>query len=345
MKVGVLKPDHLGDLVLAAPALAALRRRFNDLTLLCHPDTVPLARHLFADLVLRPILLPHLDRQRRMAMNARPLDAIRDEFDLVVCLRWDACIKSHLDNAGISYQASEFDTLDVHVAIEQHEAVAAWTGTYDVLASYVYASPPVLPRRLHSVGLCIAAGYPLNAWPLNHWLDLAIRFARRNVEIVLIGGPCETTKLQVLAEALAGSTGSFPRVLVGSNEFGWFLRELANGIDLVIASDSGTAHLASLVRPVLSLFGGSPWRRFAPLGRYNAVVTRQLPCSPCPQFDRRLVNTCSTRECLANLSPEQVEACLDAHLAGKKSVRPRLVHGAWLVRAPWESRARLHALP
>ena len=170
MKVAVLKPDHLGDFVLAAPALAALQRRFNDLTLLCHPDTVPLARHLFPNLILNPLLLPHLDRERRVQMSARPLDAIRDAFDLIICLRWDACIKAHLDDAGINYQSSEQDILDVHVAIEQHDAIAAWTGNYDVATSYIYNSPPTLPRRLRSVGLCISAGFPLNAWPLNHWL-------------------------------------------------------------------------------------------------------------------------------------------------------------------------------
>src|SRR5262249_17484715 len=107
-------------------------------------------------------------------------------------------------------------------------------------------------------------------------------------------------------------------------------------VELVIATDSGTAHLASLVQPVLSIFGGSPWRRFAPLGPCNAIVTRQLPCSPCPQFDRSLINTCATRECLANLTPHQVELCLDAYLAGRASVEPRRIVDAWLARAPWE---------
>src|SRR5262249_27574461 len=90
-------------------------------------------------------------------------------------------------------------------------------------------------------------------------------------------------------------------------------------------------------RPVLSLFGGSPWRRFAPPGPINAIVTRQLPCSPCPQFDRRIMNTCVTRECLTNLFPEQVEVCLEAYLEGRATVRPRLLRGVWLARAPWES--------
>jgi heptosyltransferase-2 len=338
MRVAVLKPDHLGDMILAAPAIAALRRRFRELTLLCHSETLPLADRLFAGLSLRPIHLPHLDRTRCQDPDSRPLRELRGCYDLIVALRWDPQIKSHLDDSDIPYQASERDGLDVHVAVEQRDLLTPCTGHYDIQSSYAYpgAPPAELPRQPRAIGLCIAAGYPLNAWPLNHWLGLAERLARCGVEIVFIGGPQETVRLRILADALAASVGRTPRVLCGNQDFGQFLRALAGSVEVVIASDSGTAHLASLVRPILSIFGGSPWRRFAPLGEYNAIVTRQLPCSPCPQFDRQLMNACSTRECLANLLPAQVEACLEAHLEGRTTVRPRHVQGVWLTCAPWK---------
>jgi heptosyltransferase-2 len=336
MRVAILKPDHLGDLVLAAPAIAALQRRFDELTLLCHPDSVTLARHLFPGLAVRPILFPHLDRRRELEMDSHPLVEIRDAFDLFICLRWDSTIKTHLDQAGVTYQASEIDALSVHVAVEQREVIAHWTGPYDLLTSFEYSPKPrELPRALLRVGLCIAAGFPLNAWPLNYWLELAERLTQRRIEIVWIGGPSEISQLRALAEA-SSRTGTPRQVLIGSEDFGGFLHKLAENVELVIATDSGTAHFASLVRPVFSIFGGSPWRRFAPLGPCNAIVTRQLPCSPCPQFDRGLVNTCTTGECLANLTPHQVEVCLNAYLAGKASVKPRRIAGAWLARAPWE---------
>jgi heptosyltransferase-2 len=336
MKVAILKPDHLGDLVLAAPAIAALRRRFDDLTLLCHPGSAALAQHLFPGLRQRPILFPHLDRGRQVQMGARPLLRFRDEFDLFLCLRWDACIRSHLDEASVSYQASDLDRLDVHTAVEQRDVIEPWTGRYDLMTSFDYApGQRVLPQRLRRVGLCISAGFPLNAWPLNHWLELAERLTQRGIEIAWIGGPGEKSRLRVLSE-VHSSMGNAVQNLLGSIDFAGFLQNLAEAVDLVIATDSGTAHLASLVRPVLSLFGGSPWRRFAPLGPCNAVVTRQLPCSPCPQFDRHLVNTCTTRECLAGLAPVQVEMCLDAYLAGKAGLRPRRLGEAWLAQAPWE---------
>jgi heptosyltransferase-2 len=286
-----------------------------------------------------------LDRAQSVDCHLRPLRALRDRFDLLLCLRWDAIIKSHLDEAGISYHASESEDLDVHVAVEQRMTLLPWTGGYDLLSSYNYSKRLTPIDQPRTVGLCISAGFPLNAWPLSHWLELAMRLRRRRMEPVLIGGPQERTRLYVLADAL-DSSGNAPLVLVGDENFGRFLCQVAGTVDVVIASDSGTAHLLSLVRPVLSLFGGSPWRRFAPLGRHNAVVSRQLPCSPCPQFDRTLINTCVKRECLTNLQPDQVEACLDTYLDGLATVEPRLVRGAWLARAPWEAESsRLAATP
>lgn len=338
MRVGILKPDHLGDLVLAAPAVAALGRHFADVRLFCHPATAPLARHLFPGLPLRPVLLPHLDKTRRLPLETRPLAGLRGEVDFLVCLRWDNRLQAHLDDAGIDYHASGLDVLDLHVSVEQQAVVAAVAPPYDPLTSYVYAKntrTAERPRRVRTVGLCVSAGFDLNAWPLCHWLALAERLHERGARVVLVGGPNEALRLGVLAAAAADSLGYPPRVLVGGPDFGAFLRQLAEAVDLVIATDSGTAHLASLVCPVLSLFGGSPWRRYAPLGRANAVITRQLPCSPCRQFDRTSVNTCHTQECLTRLTPEQVEACLDVYLSGAEAVRPRLVAGAWLAEAPW----------
>src|SRR5205807_5727702 len=77
MRVGILKPDHIGDLILSAPAIAALRRHFEDLVLLCHPQTVALGRHLFPGLAIQPILFAHLDRTRSLGMDVRPLTETR----------------------------------------------------------------------------------------------------------------------------------------------------------------------------------------------------------------------------------------------------------------------------
>jgi heptosyltransferase-2 len=340
MRVGVLEPGHLGDLVLAAPALAALRRRFGELTLFCQRGTAPLARHLFPGLRLHIVHFPHLDKTRTPGRPATPASELAEHADLLVCLRWDRELERLLDHGELEYHGSGLDRLDIHVAAEQQAVVCPFTGAYDLLSYRYPLAPPLMrPGSLRSVGLCIAAGFPLNAWPLAHWLGLAERLRRRGIECVLLGGPAEAVRLRLLADAFAAANGWRLRVIQGGANFAGVLRSVAESTDLVIATDSGTAHLASLVRPVLSLFGGSPWRRYAPLGPANWVLSRGLSCSPCVQFDRLRLNTCHTQECLANLTPAQVEACLDAYLEGKELARPTRIGGLWAAQAPWRETA------
>jgi heptosyltransferase-2 len=125
-------------------------------------------------------------------------------------------------------------------------------------------------------------------------------------------------------------------VIVGTPDFAATLRCLASQVDLVVATDSGAGHLAALVRPVISLFGGSPWRRFAPLGRHNLSLSRRYPCSPCPQFTRTAVNACHTQECLVNFQPLQVYHCLTAYLAGLDFSGELEMDGVWMAQAPWQ---------
>jgi ADP-heptose:LPS heptosyltransferase len=334
-------------MVLAAPALAALARRFSHLTLFCHPKNLRLAAHLFPGLRALPMYLPHLDKEHRPDTSARQrVDLLRREVDLLICLRWDGQIDHLLTIPEIEFYLPGPPGPTSHVTVDQRDLVCPFTGTYDILDSYVYPGVPVLQKRpgqLARVGMCISAGFRLNSWPLSHWLGLAERLHERGVSVVLIGGPAERARLHVLEESLLASLGYRPPMIVGGSDFGATLRQLHDLVDVVIATDSGTAHLTALVRPVLSLFGGSPWQKFAPLGRFNAVLSRRYPCSPCRQFNRVEANTCHTQECLINLFPEQVLACLVAYLEGQDFSRGACLNGVWITEAPWSKTEALAA--
>jgi ADP-heptose:LPS heptosyltransferase len=340
MRVGILKPDHLGDLVLAAPALAALRRRFSELTLFCHPKNIGLAAHLFPGLATAPILLPHLDKDRgRQAQLQESIRFLRSNIDLLICLRWDADCQRLLTFPELEYHVPGLETEERHVAALHRDLVGPFAGRYDIVSSYVYAgcTPSRLrPREVSAVGLCISAGFHLNAWPLNHWLGLSKLLDGDGIRVLLLGGPQEAAKLRVLATAIRDALGYDPRLVEGGKEFDHTVRTLHAETDLVIATDSGSGHLAALARPVLSLFGGSPYVRFAPVGRHNAILCRRLRCSPCIQFYHLSANTCHTQECLSNLMPEQVHACLHAYLAGIDLSGDPVVEGVFMSQAPWD---------
>lgn len=341
MRIGVLKPDHLGDFVLSAPAIAALRARFDEMILYCHPGSVHLAKHLFPTIETVPILFPHLDKKGEIKADDPPrFDPARLDLDLMVPLRSDGVIDAWLRSSKVPHVPFPSPSLDRHIASEQSQAVSPLAGRYDPITAFRYLDDPQgreRPREIRRVGLCISAGFPLNAWPLSSWLELGERLHRRGISPCLLGGPEERSRLRILGEALGQTTGRASTVLIGGPDTGLFLRDVAESVDLVIATDSGTAHLASLVRPVLSLFGGSPWRRYAPLGPANLVVHHAVECSPCFQFDRRHANLCHSQECLVRLLPGQAESALEAYLAGEEFHEPSYRFGVWLAQAPWRS--------
>src|SRR5262249_42042745 len=214
----------------------------------------------------RPVLFPHLDKDRDTELyDLRRLRAdLRLDADLLISLRWDAFVEDLIRSLDIDARIYGRPADETHVAVEHRWIVFPFTGWYDILSSYSYpTSVPAeeRPREVRAVGLCISAGFHLNAWPVSNWFELGRCLDQRGAEVVRIGGPAEVARLQVLAEAFEDSLGYRPTVLVGTSDFEDGLRRLAEAVDLVIATDSGTAHLASLVRPVVSLFGGSPWTR------------------------------------------------------------------------------------
>src|SRR5437660_2348670 len=163
MRVGVLKPDHLGDLVLAAPAIAALQRRFSELVLFCHPKNLALAGHLFSNLRSVPVHLPHLDKDRSSTPPGQePWRTLRNEIDLLICLRWDGQCEQLLSVPEIEYHAPGPANSRHHVAMDHRRLVMPFTGPYDLLALYCHPACRPLqgrPREVSVVGLCISFGF------------------------------------------------------------------------------------------------------------------------------------------------------------------------------------------
>jgi len=300
--VAILKPDHIGDLVLSAPAIRAIRARHVEVTLFVGPGSIGLARFLFPNIAdIRPVPLAHLMRSPGEKLDPTALARILDGFEFVFCLRHDPVIKAIANRLRVGHALATGDDL-THETISQRRALARMIGDYSRTALFGDAPTP-WPTRLHHVALCIAAGFPTNRWPNTYWLELARRLTALGLLVTLVGGPGERADLLVLSRMLAPVPH---QVIQGGADIGAFLDALA-GIDLVVAVDGGTAHLCSLRKPIVSVFGSSPWRRYAPFGADNVLLTRDEPCSPCVQFSATEVNGCMTRECTVLLRPRQVE--------------------------------------
>jgi len=186
----------------------------------------------------------------------------------------------------------------------------------------------VSPERLSAVrGLLLAAGVrvpdriavvvPGARWPNKRWSPAsfaAVAAGLRDVESLepVIAGDASDQEAAEAVRALI--PGGAPQ-LAGRTG----LMELAALLKLarvVIANDSGPAHLAAAVgAPVLALFGPTHEAfGFAPRGERIRVISRALDCRPCTVHGGR---RCSRRRraCLDDIAPAAVLAAARELLA------------------------------
>ncbi len=299
--VAILKPDHLGDLVLSVPAIRAVRASHEKVGLFVASGSRGLANFLFPDIDdLRCVDLRHLSRRGAEGTRHETLVASLNEFDRVLCLRDDPVLRRIFADVRVPYDIASGGHL-THESSIQKQAATRICGPYSRTRLFC-GVPHAWPDSPRHVALCVAAGFPTNRWANAHWAELAVQLHQRGIRITLLGGPGERDDLRLLSRLLKKIEHD---VVVGDDDFAGLFEALAP-VDLVVATDGGTAHLCSLRKPVCSIFGSSPWRRYAPFGHANVLITRDEICSPCVQFSAREVNGCVTRECMARIDPAEV---------------------------------------
>jgi heptosyltransferase-2 len=328
-RLAVVKPDHVGDLVLASPAIAWLRRQVDDVTLFVRPELVTLAAHLFPGLPIMPLALAHLDKE---AMGTT--DSLRSvllplrEFGTVVVLRADEVLNPDRIGHLVGPSLFTFGRDDVHEATTQRTVLRGLFGDY--LPSETWpGKASSFPMSIRAVGLCPASGFPANKWSVIRWVELGRQLLAEGMRLILIGGSRETGELAILARVLGLDSGS---VVVGGDNLTALLSRVAEA-DLVIASDGGGGHLCSLAAPVLSIAGAVPFRRYAPFGAETRVVSLDLPCSPCLAAHHKMINACFSHECGYGIRAEHVMQALRAPVEAPGAMRP-LADGAKLFYAP-----------
>ena len=160
--------------------------------------------------------------------------------------------------------------------------------------------------------LCVAPG---SVWPTKRWLPegyaRVVAAARaRGLVPVLVGSPeerelCRSVAALAPAPVLAGET-SIPELVA-----------LLARARIVVANDSGAAHVASAVgTPVVSVFGSTiPGMGYAAYGPLTRVVERGgLECRPCGRHGARNCPLGHFR-CMTEVAADRVLARVDELLA------------------------------
>jgi heptosyltransferase-2 len=127
------------------------------------------------------------------------------------------------------------------------------------------------------VGLCPGSEYgPSKRWPADRFVEAGSRLADAGAKIAVFGAPSETALAEEVARRIKGAESLAGRTSVIG------LGACLALCDVVVANDSGAAHMAAAVgTPVVALFTSSDpaWTR--PLGAGVRVIRADADCAPC----------------------------------------------------------------
>jgi len=302
LEILVLKLDHLGDLLLAWPALRRLRERFPTaaIDLVCGSWSLPLARKMG---IFRGAYAYDFFERDSERQAGRDLDQEREllgrlgTYDIALDLRRHPetrfllpLIRAKLRAGYRSFSAQDAE-LDVclpcepdrprakaatkreHVSVQLLRLVEALP--LDAAQVFPLANAGAAPER--AVGIFPAAGTPMREWPLENFADLCRRLRQtapdHAIRVYLAAGQ------ERWAEAFRGIPGAEIRLGL---ELGALIDETAR-LSLVVANNSFGAHLAANLRvPWIAIYSGQvdigEWR---PMPEGGSVLHCELSCAPC----------------------------------------------------------------
>ena len=164
---------------------------------------------------------------------------------------------------------------------------------YKLSNAYIIISPSNSHQKRNRINY--------RAWEDNSWRELIEKVAQKK-EVVIIGAPNEEEffkKLKPYPNNVVDLVGKTPLPdLIG-------VIEAADGL---VATDTGTAHIASAVNTeVFALIGPTPANVTGPYqSKYNKVhiISLDLECSPCYKTER--MKQCRENICMKNISSNMV---------------------------------------
>jgi len=320
----------MGDLILALPAIRALRDCLQPqwLEIMGHPWTLPLVcGHPYADAVtdcnraeMAPLFLE----------GAHLPEALKGHFgtfDAAFCFSRSTALAHNLREAGIptTVLLPPFPQGRQHLIDHHLSSLKCWyeshsEGTLGIAPSS--ATPKLYLSkeekewaeeffrqrgldRHEIIALHPGAGSRKKAWPPERFAALgrALIKERESRRLLIIQGPADE---ECVKETLTGLVG-IPYLVVRDMP----IRKLAALLSrarLFIGNDAGCSHLAAAFGvSTLALFGPTDPLSWAPRGEKAFWLQGDAPCAPCTPATQR---TCERQRCLEAIEVEAVLACI-----------------------------------
>lgn len=324
----VIRFSSLGDLLLTAPALRALRRRFpqSHIDLLVAADYADAARllpgpdriltfdrsrgfngllRLRAELSRRYSILVDLQNSVRSAfLRATTLPTVwvkarRYRFRRWVLIR----LKRNLYRSVIPVPLRYLDALAV-IGTQDDDRGLQLAVPAD---SHAAAERLIAARQIdtgRAIIFCPGARHATKRWPAESWIELGRRLAGAGGQVVVVGSESETEMIRRIAQDIPGGIPlSGQEICVAA--------ALMHRSAAVVSNDSGLMHLAAgLDRPLVAIFGPTvPEFGFYPFRSPARIFDQRLDCRPCSALGGR---ECPRRHfrCMRDTHPEAVAAAV-----------------------------------
>lgn len=320
-RVLFIKPDHLGDMLLATPALRALRaaKPYIEIHVLAGSWSADILANIpEVDQVLT-INFPGFNRSQTRRNLLSPYAQLvrvsrqlrRIGYGSAVIMRpdhWWGAMLAHLAgiNERIGYNLpniGQFLTMQIdhhheHVIHQSMRLIEHWTGhipdeeivyRYDIYEedqAYVdgYLEESGIAPEQPIICIHPGAGTWVKRWQEEKWAQVADTLIDQlDAEVVFTGSEQEGT----IVEQIRAHMEHRSYTTVGDMRIDQ-LAALYARARVVIGPDSGPMHLASAVgTPTVTLFGPADPVEFAPWGDRNKhfVITTPIGCRPCRVLD------------------------------------------------------------
>ncbi|WP_306896674.1 glycosyltransferase family 9 protein [Agromyces albus] len=270
----VLRALKLGDLLVAVPALTALRRGFPE-------HRIVLATSGW----LAPIveLLGTVDELLPTPGLSRPLDVTAGSVDIAVNLHGRGPESGTLLHAVhprrlIAHAPDAPDGpewIDGLLERERWARLVRSTGVPADADEVAIPAPDTVPSVVGAAVVHVGAFYGARRWPAARFAEVARALAARGERVVFTGGAEERERAAEVA-ALAGVPVT--EVLAGRLDLTGFAAVIA-AARLVVTVDTGAAHLASAYRvPSVVIFGPARPEEWGPPTAGPHIVLTDPSC-------------------------------------------------------------------
>jgi ADP-heptose:LPS heptosyltransferase len=316
-RILVVHQGALGDLILALPAIKALREFLQPvwLEMMGHPWTLTLAHgHPYADAIMdinRGDMAPFFQETAPLPAG---MSAHLGGFDAAFYFGRSTTLARNLRRAGIRriFILPPFPAQRTHVIDHHFQSLQA-------LGIFPPPSPPriFLPEkeREEARGFFLQRGWDLNAivalhpgagsrkkaWPPHRFAALGRVLAAASKKLLICQGPADEDAVRAVRAGLDG----IPHLLVHDKHI-TSLAALLSCVSLFIGNDSGISHLAAALGvPTIAIFGPTDPLCWAPRGDRAFWLQGKAACAPCARDQQR---NCERQQCLEGIEVEAVMA-------------------------------------